>query len=442
MIGSRIFARGISATIAGMGMMLLAACAQLPLPSANRAEVQPGIVMTPATESTADTPSPEASATALATEAIVTEATAPSIAAAAVPATALEPITPTVTAAANPAEPPAASRVQGMANAALVLPTATPQAAQFTLPTPTPDVTTPTAMSADATTPTVTLAPTEATASVPISAATLTPSLPSVPMAFVTTNLNVRSGPGTNYSVIAGLSADSRVPIVGRNANSEWWQVELQSGSTGWLYASLVTVEGASAEVALVTDIPTPPPTATPLTAATEAPAATAAAESPAAPAADASAPVGTTHFRVVSKRLWDVYENGGSLFGDSVTCGEKRQLVVIVLDAQGNRLNGVAVQADYGAREIFVTGGQGKGDGQVEFVLGAGQDVRIIRDADGSEVTSEVATGLTTNPAAIAFDQLIAAQYCTDSARCQHFVDAPGCFGHFSWTAIFQRDR
>jgi hypothetical protein len=142
----------------------------------------------------------------------------------------------------------------------------------------------------------------------------------------------------------------------------------------------------------------------------------------------------------MVERRLWDVYENGGSLSGPTVICGEKRQLVVNVLDANGNRLNGVAVQALYGAQEIYVTGSQGKGDGVSEFVLGRGQDVKVIRDADGREVTSDVATGLVTEPAGIPYELLIAGRYCTDAASCKSFVDAPGCWGHYSWTVTFKR--
>src|SRR5436853_7098751 len=92
----------------------------------------------------------------------------------------------------------------------------------------------------------------------------------------------------------------------------------------------------------------------------------------PAATAAPPAASATGTEFVLVEKRLWNPYENGGSLDGPSVHCGQRRQLVVNVLDANGIRLNGVAVQAQYGARETVVTGSQGKGDGLAEFVLGS----------------------------------------------------------------------
>ena len=97
-------------------------------------------------------------------------------------------------------------------------------------------------------------------------------------------------------------------------------------------------------------------------------------------------------------------------------------------------------MQVVYGAKEIFVTGSQGKGDGNAEFILGSGQDVLVIRDADGSEVSSEVATGLVTRPDAIPFENLIASRYCTDQNSCTSFVATAGCLGHYSWTVTFQR--
>ena len=144
----------------------------------------------------------------------------------------------------------------------------------------------------------------------------------------------------------------------------------------------------------------------------------------------------------MVEKRLWDVYENGGSKDGPTVTCGERRELHVYVRDANGAPLNGVAIQAQLGAREILVTGAQGKGDGKAEFVLGGGQDVAVIRDTDGREVTSDVVYGLTTDPRGIPFEQFIAGQYCADEATCREWVNAPypPCFGHYSWTVTFQR--
>lgn len=152
-----------------------------------------------------------------------------------------------------------------------------------------------------------------------------------------------------------------------------------------------------------------------------------------------APAPGDGPDFRMVEQRLWDVEENGGWLDGDSVHCGEKRELHVIVLDAGGSRLNGVAIKGLY-TEVVEITGEQGKGDGEVEYVLGAGEDVTVVRGVNGQAVTSDVARGNSTRTYAIPFDQLIQARYCSDDASCQAFADNNGCIGHFSWTVKFQR--
>lgn len=273
-----------------------------------------------------------------------------------------------------------------------------------------------------------------------------TPTAPTIPQARANDLVNVRSGPGTGFAVVAALNQNDIVDILSKTPAGDWWQVRTSNGEGGWVFAQLVAPTGDVGAVAVASDIPTPPATATPAPVAAAEPAPTA--QPPAvveAPAPEAPAPVAEgPDFRLVEKRLWDVYENGGYKDGPTVTCGEKRELHVYVRDANGSPLNGVAVQALLGAREVLVTGAQGKGDGKVEFVLGGGQDVTIARDTDGREVTADIAYGLTTDSSNISFDQLIAGQYCSDDAACEFWAkpttQAPPCWGHFSWTVVFQR--
>ena len=273
--------------------------------------------------------------------------------------------------------------------------------------------------------------------------ATPEPVAPTSPQGKSTGLINVRSGPGTEFGTVAALNPDEAVDIVGKNPAGDWWQVTVSSGATGWVFGQLLQTSGDVSSVAVASDIPTPPPAApaaeAPAEVATEAPVAEAPAEQPAeqpAPVADGP------DFRVTNIRLWDVFENGGFLDGPTVTCGEKRQLVAVVLDANGSPINGVAVKGLLGAQETIVTGSQGKGDGQAEFVLGGGQYLAVAKDADGREVTSDTAYGLTTDPREIPIDTLIAAQYCTDQAQCNTWVNSPypPCKGHYSWTVTFQR--
>jgi uncharacterized protein YraI len=270
--------------------------------------------------------------------------------------------------------------------------------------------------------------------------------------------MNVRSGPGTAYPVVGALNGGQQAEIIGKNPEGDWWQISLPGDVTGWVLGQLVTTAGDTASIAVATNIPPAPPTATPAPVAEAPPAQepTAAPEQPPAdqppaeqppaeqpPAAEAPPPPATSgnDFVGVERRLWTVEETGGAVdSGGSVRCGEKRELVVIVLDANGNRLNGVAVQAIYGAQEIYVTGDQGKGEGEVEFVLGEGQGVKVIRDVGGREVTSDVVDGMTTHSPKISHDDLIGAHYCRDKESCDKFNFSAGCWGHHSWTVTFKR--
>jgi uncharacterized protein YraI len=236
-------------------------------------------------------------------------------------------------------------------------------------------------------------------------------------------NANLRAGPGTNYAIVGGVRTGQTLDVQGRNANGTWLQ--LRNGQ--WIAAFLVSggvtqpvVTPNSTAVA-----PTPPATAMPT--ATPAP----------TPAPNTG---GNGGFVVTRKRLLNPAENGGSTDGPSVHCGYGRALTVHVFDTNGNRLNGVPIQAQLGAKETIVTGSQGKGDGVAEFVLGGGQEVKVLRNADGSPVASETATGLSTDPRNIPFETLISGGYCQDEQSCQTFANNVSCIGHFSWELYFQR--
>jgi hypothetical protein len=70
-------------------------------------------------------------------------------------------------------------------------------------------------------------------------------------------NLNLRSGPGTNYSVVGRLSEGDTVKIIGRNEDSSWLQVESEAG-TAWITAdpSLVKIEGQELSALPVVEAP------------------------------------------------------------------------------------------------------------------------------------------------------------------------------------------
>lgn len=259
--------------------------------------------------------------------------------------------------------------------------------------------------------------------------ATATPAID--PQVRTESAMNVRGGPGTNYAVVGALNAGDVARITGKNGTGDWWQISFAGGATGWVYGPLVTTSGDTGGIA-VAEAPPPPPTAIPPTAA------------PAEPtAAPAPAPSGVD-FRLIERRLWTVEETGGSRSGDSISCdGGVGLLRVVILDVNGNPLNGVTVKAvnrfNNGYPQSSQVSGH-KGPGIAEFDMNTdGDDISVFRDVDGREVSSDISfnqTGYTPN---IPISDLIQARYCANEAQCAQ-RDKFACIGHYSWTVTFQR--
>ena len=249
--------------------------------------------------------------------------------------------------------------------------------------------------------------------------------------------LNVRRGPGLLYDIVGGLQSGEELDILAKNDAADWWQVNMPGDLLGWVYGPLVQTIGDVNSVAVAANIPPPPDPAPVVEEPVPVPEATqpetTEPEAPAQEEAPASSPDDKPHFTLVKTRLWEKYENDG--------CAGKHLLRVHVFDANGNRLNGVALQGIY-TGEILVTGSQGKGDGVIEYDLySSGEGFRVIRDNDGREASSDNADGFTTRSVDIPKDLLINANYCTDSANCDVFYASWGCQGHHSWEAEFRRN-
>lgn len=75
-------------------------------------------------------------------------------------------------------------------------------------------------------------------------------------------NINVRSGPGTDYDVVGTLSAGQSLEIVGRNSDSSWWQVSAPDGLC-WVSAGVVTSSNVDDTIPIV-EVPPPPVQPTP----------------------------------------------------------------------------------------------------------------------------------------------------------------------------------
>ncbi len=90
-----------------------------------------------------------------------------------------------------------------------------------------------------------------------------TPSVATATSLFL--SVYVRSGPGTEYTPVGGLTLNQSCPIIGRSADRNWWQIRCGNGITGWIYEGVVSLSGDTSKVP-VRNVPLP--TATPTVAA------------------------------------------------------------------------------------------------------------------------------------------------------------------------------
>lgn len=77
--------------------------------------------------------------------------------------------------------------------------------------------------------------------------------------------VNLRSGPGTDYPTVGVLVGGEQVPAKGRSVAGEWIQVFYPAVAEGvaWVYAPLVALFG-TAQLGIVEPPPTPTPRVTP----------------------------------------------------------------------------------------------------------------------------------------------------------------------------------
>jgi hypothetical protein len=79
--------------------------------------------------------------------------------------------------------------------------------------------------------------------------------------------VNVRTGPSTNYDQIGVLIAGQTAPAIGRSPGGEWIQIVYAGAPSGvaWVFSPLVVLENVTGLLPIVE----PPPTPTPRTTAT-----------------------------------------------------------------------------------------------------------------------------------------------------------------------------
>ncbi|MEM6283721.1 MAG: SH3 domain-containing protein, partial [Chloroflexota bacterium] len=78
--------------------------------------------------------------------------------------------------------------------------------------------------------------------------------------------LNVRAAPVTSAAVVTKIERDETYPIIGRNADDSWWQVDV-NGTVGWVFADfLIATNTVGVPVTSTSGAPAAPATTTGLT--------------------------------------------------------------------------------------------------------------------------------------------------------------------------------
>jgi uncharacterized protein YgiM (DUF1202 family) len=91
--------------------------------------------------------------------------------------------------------------------------------------------------------------------------------------------LRVRNAPTIAAETVATVNINEAYPVVGRNSDTSWWQIQLGDGSSGWVFSPFLVLDEQMLETMSITDIPVTAPSAAEVT--------------PAAPAGQSSAPAG-----------------------------------------------------------------------------------------------------------------------------------------------------
>lgn len=76
-------------------------------------------------------------------------------------------------------------------------------------------------------------------------------------------HLNVRSGAGAGFAILAVLDRGAGVTVIGRNAASTWVQVRTSAGVTGWVNAGFLTFSAAISGLPIADGSAANPPPAT-----------------------------------------------------------------------------------------------------------------------------------------------------------------------------------
>lgn len=71
-----------------------------------------------------------------------------------------------------------------------------------------------------------------------------------------TKELNLRDGPGTEYSILSAIPLSATVKLLAKEPYGQWLQIKTDSGEMGWIYAKYITTTVEMAQVPISTNIP------------------------------------------------------------------------------------------------------------------------------------------------------------------------------------------
>lgn len=303
--------------------------------------------------------------------------------------------------------------------AILLPPTSTP------LPTPSPE---PTASSTPLPSPTPTLAPSPTSEPIPMIKINET----------LTTPINVRAGPGTNYPVIGQFQPGQEAQLTGRNEDTSWWQISLGDApdAVGWVTAQLVTLSNDNGAIP-VTAAPPPPPSPTPAptpVTETNTDSEDNNEEQPQTPEQLEEQLSCDEDFCVTYQAMLPIWENGGCIGNHSI------YVTVLQGPPPGQPMDGVVLGDTFG--NVEVASGD-KGPGRTEFTLWMNtMSIKVKRHIDGTPYTSEESYPFTSHDELIPAEVLAANGYCDGSVEKCRVAQTHNqvCRGHYSYRVTFHK--
>lgn len=69
-------------------------------------------------------------------------------------------------------------------------------------------------------------------------------------------SINVREGPGTTYAILRALVPGAAIKIIYQNADGSWYNIEMEDGTQGWVWANPVYIESTATPFPTLTPSP------------------------------------------------------------------------------------------------------------------------------------------------------------------------------------------